>query len=136
MCRRQQSRPDIKKGRRLSKKAVGRQKGHEGFNGRLVRAADIKKGLEDCPGLLEGQKGRRGHFKPLFLTRNADAIIISKNSNWGHYHLLPNLDYKELTEYNNTSVEAWLCLCSLVFKKIVAADLHKNKFQDRGCGST
>ena len=35
---------DIKKVRRLSKKAVSRQKGREGFHGRLVRAADIKKG--------------------------------------------------------------------------------------------
>ena len=46
-----------------SKKAVCRQKrpsavkkGREGCHGRLVRAADIKKGLEDSRGLLEGQE--------------------------------------------------------------------------------
>ena len=43
------------------------KKGHEGSHGRLVRAADIKKGLEDGRSLLEGQEGRRGHFKPFSL---------------------------------------------------------------------
>ena len=49
------------------------KKGREGSHGCLVHAKDINKGLEDGRGLLEGQEGRRGHFKPFFLTRNADA---------------------------------------------------------------
>ena len=58
---------------RTSKKAVGCQKspwagkkGREGSHGCLVHAKDINKGLEDGRGLLEGQEGRRGHFKPFF----------------------------------------------------------------------
>ena len=59
----------IKKGRRSSKKAVGRhkrplavKKGREGCYGRLVRAADIKKGLEDGRGLPQSHEGRSGHL--------------------------------------------------------------------------
>ena len=59
---------------RLSKKAVGRKKDCEGCHGRLIRAADLKEGLEDSRGLLKGHKGCWGHFKSFFfLTRNADA---------------------------------------------------------------
>ena len=39
------------------------------------------------------------------------AIVISKNSNWGHYHLLPNLDYKELTEYQCGGLAAFMQSC-------------------------
>ena len=60
----------VKKGRWPSKKAVGRhkrplavKKGPEGCYGRLVRAADIKKDLEDGRGLLQSHEGLSGHHK-------------------------------------------------------------------------
>ena len=37
----------------------------------MKAVTDIKKGLEDGRSLLKGHEGRRGHFKPFFLTRNA-----------------------------------------------------------------
>ena len=38
------------------------RKGREGGHGRLIHAADIKNGLEDGRGLLQGHEGRSGHL--------------------------------------------------------------------------
>ena len=37
-----------------------------GCRGYQKKPSVVKKGLEDGRGLLEGQEGRRGHFKPFF----------------------------------------------------------------------
>ena len=63
------------------------KKGREGCYGRLVRAADIKKGLEDGCGLLQSHEGRSGH-----LVCTAD---ITKGRKGCHGRLVRSTDIKK-----------------------------------------
>ena len=63
------------------------KKGREGCYGRLVRAADIKKGLEDGRGLPQSHEGRSGH-----LVCTAD---ITKGRKGCHGCLVSSADIKK-----------------------------------------
>ena len=81
---------------RTSKKAVGCQKspwvvikGREGSHGRLVRAADIKKGLEDGRGLLQGHEGHSRHLVGAVDIKkgleDGRSLLEGQEGRWGHF---------------------------------------------------